>query len=132
MMGEDRNTVIDSKKYCSVSLDKSNHTRKCFMTGEYCPRQPQIKRQKDALHAKKEVEKDKEEKVKIDKCEINAFVVMNFSDMSDVVYKWRICTFIESLKEYLYIVTKENDEKEIRCCSKEEYNIALILKKIKY
>lgn len=40
---------------------------------------------------------------------------MNFSNMSDVVYKWRIKPFIESLKKYLWL---ENGK--IVCCSDSE------------
>lgn len=58
------------------------------MSGEYCSRQATIQMQRIQLHTAKE---------------INAFAVMNFSNMSDVVYNWRIKPFIESLKKYLWI-----------------------------
>ena len=70
-------------EYCFVNVKKSGYTRKCFMTGEYCSKQTNINREREELHKKD--------------C-INAFVVMSFSDMADVVYKWRIKPFIEKLK----------------------------------
>lgn len=45
--------------------------------------------------------------------EINAFVIMNFSNMSDIVYKWRIRPFVESLNKYLYL----DDNESIHCIS---------------
>lgn len=68
------------------------------MTGEYCSQQRNVRQQRDRLH------KDKK---------IMAFVVMNFSDMSEVVYKWRICKYVESLSKYFYINNKTNQ----LCCS---------------
>lgn len=57
------------------------------MTSEYCSKQLNIYREQKRLHKGKK---------------ITAFVIMNFSDMSDVVYKWRLKPFIESLTKYLY------------------------------
>ena len=73
--------------YCSISIEDCIHTRRCFMTGEYCAKQAQIQAERKKLH---------------DDDSISAFVVMNFSNMSDVVYKWRIKNFIESLRQYLF------------------------------
>lgn len=78
-------------QYCYISTEASNHSRRCFITGEYCSKQPRIQRERKKLHQKKS---------------ITAFVVMNFSDMSNVVYKWRLRTFIETLKKYLYLDKK--------------------------
>lgn len=66
--------MSDIPKYCSVCLEDGIHVRKCFMTGEFCSKQSNIQKERAKLHEKHE------------KREINAFVVMNFSDMSDVVY----------------------------------------------
>lgn len=76
---------------CYISTEIGTHTRRCFMTGEYCSQQMNIQRERDRLHGKNM---------------ISAFVIMNFSDMSDVVYKWRIRTFVESLSKYLYLDKK--------------------------
>lgn len=76
------------EKTCSVLLEDGVCLRKCFMTGEFCSKQGNIQRVRNRLHKQKE---------------INAFVVMNFSNMSDVVYKWKIQQFIQSLSRYLYI-----------------------------
>lgn len=91
---------------CSISTEASIHSRRCFMTGEYCSKQTNIHREQQRLH---ERSRDRDEgKV------INAFVIMNFSDMSDVVYKWRIQPFIESLSKYLYF-----DKNRLYCSSHE-------------
>lgn len=82
---------------CYISTEESVRLRRCFMTGEYCSQQPNIQRER------KEAYKDNS---------ITAFVVMNFSDMSDVVYKWRLHNFIESLTKYLYI---DKDKKRLYC-----------------
>ncbi|MBQ3704240.1 MAG: hypothetical protein II885_16030 [Oscillospiraceae bacterium] len=72
---------------CSISLDVSSFSKRCFITGEYCSKQLDIEKKRKDLHDKKE---------------ITAFVIMNFSHMSDVVYKWRLLPFIETLTQYLY------------------------------
>lgn len=82
---------------CWISTESSTHTRRCFMTGEYCSQKTNIQRERKKLYEKNA---------------ISAFVIMNFSDMSDVVYKWRIETFIESLKKYLYV---DEDSKRLYC-----------------
>lgn len=84
---------------CIKSTEYSIHTRRCFMTGEYCAQQTNIQKERQKLH---------------DKGEINAFVVMNFSSVSDVVYEARIKPFIKDLKEYLYLC---KEEKLIACVS---------------
>lgn len=76
---------------CSISTEIGSHTRRCFMTGEYCSQQMNIQKERDRINSENKI------------C---AFVVMNFSDMSDVVYKWKIHTFVESLKKYLYLDKK--------------------------
>lgn len=73
---------------CIKSTEYTNHARKCFMTGEYCSQQNNIQKIRQKLHEKNE---------------INAFVVMNFSRVSDIVYEARIRPFIERLHEYLYL-----------------------------
>lgn len=88
--------VIYHKKscgYCYTPTEFCIHSRRCFMTGEYCSKQPSIQRERKKLYDGKNKS-------------IKAFVIMNFSDMSDVVYKWRLRTFVESLKKYLYIDEK--------------------------
>lgn len=82
---------------CYISTEESTHLRRCFMTGEYCSQQPNIQRKRRESYEKNE---------------ITAFVVMNFSDMSNIVYKWRLHDFIESLSKYLYI---NSDEKRLYC-----------------
>ena len=79
---------IPPKKTTPVSTESCIHSRRCFMSGEHCSKQLNIYQERKKLH---------------DKDQINAFVVMNFSDMSDVVYKWRLKDFIGSLSSKLYI-----------------------------
>lgn len=79
---------LSSCNCCFTPAENNIHSRRCFMTGEYCSKQTIIQRKRQKLHQKKS---------------ISAFVVMNFSDMSDVVYKWRIKDYIESLSQYLYL-----------------------------
>lgn len=82
---------------CFTSTENCIHSRRCFMTGEYCSKQTNIQKDRKRLH---------------DKNSINAFVVMNFSNMSDVVYKWRLQSFIESLSKYLYM---DGENKKLYC-----------------
>ena len=84
---------------CIKSTEYSIHTRRCFITGEYCSQQTNIQKDRQKLH---------------EKGAINAFVVMNFSSMSDVVYEARMKPFIEGLKKYLYL---DKDGKRIACIS---------------
>lgn len=84
------------------------------MTGEYCSKQPNIQRERKKLHRKS----DEDGSIKI-----RAFVIMNFSDMSDVVYKWRIRPFIEFVcQRNLYCSSKE-DFKEDSCISVKEIEV---------
>lgn len=95
---------MDSRKrceYCYTSTESSIHSRHCFMTGEHCSKQMSIQRERKKLYGEND---------------ITAFVIMNFSDMSDVVYKWRLKTFIESLSKYLYF---DRDHKRLYCSSAE-------------
>lgn len=101
-MGENNNEQEEKNIYCAVSLEDSIHARKCFMTGEYCSKQMNIQKERDELHKEKK---------------INAFVIMNFSDMSDVVYRWKIRDFVTSLKRHLYIDT---DNKMLYCVNNKE------------
>lgn len=86
-------------KYCSISLNSGEHIRHCFVNGEYCSHQSNILTERERLHQEGT---------------INAFVIMNFSDMSDVVYRWRLNSFIESLKNYLYL---DLDAQKLFCYS---------------
>lgn len=87
-------------KYCINSTQHCIYTRRCFVTGELCSKQTNIYKERELLHAENE---------------INAFVIMNFSEMSDVVYKWKLRSFIESLKHHLYL-DKQNHQ--IACVEK--------------
>lgn len=33
-------------QYCYISTEASNHSRRCFITGEYCSKQPRIQSQR--------------------------------------------------------------------------------------
>ena len=81
--------------WCEKSTQYSIHSRRCFMTGELCSKQGRVHREREQLHRGNQ---------------INAFVVMNFSDMSDVVYKWKLRSFIESLKRYLFLKKEPDPE----------------------
>lgn len=85
---------------CIKSTEYSIHTRRCFITSEYCSQQANIQKERQKLH---------------EKSEINAFVIMNFSSMSDIMYVSRIKPFIEGLKKHLFIDSKKH---RIACCSK--------------
>lgn len=87
---------------CIKSTESSIQTRQCFMTGEYCSQQTNIQKERQRLHHTPGGP------------EINAFVIMNFSSMSDVVYESRIKQFIESLKKYLFLDVAGN---RIACVS---------------
>ena len=76
--------------WCSIDLNNSGFSRRCFMTGEYCAQQENIKRERKRLHDLKQ---------------IRAFVDMSYSNISDVLYKWRLKSFIETLKNKLYFNT---------------------------
>lgn len=91
-----KGTEAQTCNYCFTSTEDCIQSRRCFMTGEYCSKQTNIQKERKRLH---------------DKYSINAFVVMNFSNMSDVVYKWRLQSFIESLSKYLYIDSKKQKQK---------------------
>lgn len=99
-------------KFCYTSTEASIHSRRCFMTGEYCSKQTNIHREQQQMHGKNH---------------ITAFVIMNFSDMSDVVYKWRIKAFIESLSKYLYF----DEQKERLYCSTHEVSEEKRVKEIR-
>lgn len=86
---------------CHISQKESNHSRRCFMTGEYCSRQKNIQQKRAKLRKKGEV---------------MAFVAMNFSEMSSVIYHWRIASMVETLSKYLYIERATNT---LHCCASE-------------
>lgn len=74
---------------CCTSTDECIHSRRCFMTGEYCSKQNSIQKERNTLY-KNEKPLDDLKSNKDNVAAITAFVIMNFSDMSDVMYKWRI------------------------------------------
>lgn len=121
-----RNTICENKRsedldrcgFCYTETEASIHSRRCFMTGEYCSKQTNIQRERRRLH--KNLVDGKEEII------INAFVVMNFSDMSDVVYKWRLRPFIESLTKYLYM----DNQNRLYCSATERENSISGMRKI--
>lgn len=86
-------TYTPPERTTPISTENCIQSRRCFMSGEHCSKQLNIYQERIKLHEKNE---------------INAFVVMNFSDMSDVVYKWRLKDFIASLASKLYI-NKQTD-----------------------
>ena len=98
------------------------------MTGEYCSKQTNIQYKRKELHSGKKVPDQKkghskeEEQNEKQIHQISAFVIMNFSDMSDVVYKWRLHDFIESLSKYLYL---DKDKKRLYCHTSEKEGVAL-------
>ena len=89
----------EGREKCRVSLKRGENIRHCFMSGEYCSHQTNILEERERLHKKNT---------------ISAFIIMNFSNMSDVVYKWRIKGFVESLKNYLCM---NSETKELICFS---------------
>lgn len=91
------NVFVKDTDFCSVSISHLIPSRRCFVSGEYCSNQPNIQEQRKRIH---------------ENGQINAFVVMNFSNMSDVVYNWRIQGFIQSLTKYLFF---SEDKKQIYC-----------------
>lgn len=91
--------------FCCTSMDECIHSRRCFMTGEYCSKQNSIQKERNTLYKnEKSLDNPQSESV----AAITAFVIMNFSDMSDVMYKWRIKTFVESLAPYFYMNKETN------------------------
>lgn len=82
---------------CTASTRHSVYTRHCFVTGEMCSKQTNIRKEREELHSKNE---------------INAFVIMNFSGMSDVVYECKLLDFIRSLSKYLYL---DRESHQIAC-----------------
>ena len=76
------------------------------MTGEYCSQKTNIQHERKKLYKKD----DKG-------ITISAFVIMNFSDMADVVYKWRVEDFVQSINKYLYYDEKKN---RLYCHTKDE------------
>lgn len=97
--------------YCIKSTEISNHTRRCFITGEYCSQQTNIQKQRKVLRDKFENENFAPE--------INAFVIMNFSSIADITYDTLIKNFIKGLSKYLYIDKNSNS---IACVSSGDIN----------
>lgn len=102
------NTCTNKCSSCTIHTDAYAHTRRCFMTGEYCSQLVNIRQERERLH-----------EVHQETFMINAFVIMNFSDMSDVVYEWRIKPFIESLEKYF---TYDAIQKTLTCHKDEQQN----------
>lgn len=88
--------------WCTTEIDNCSFSRRCFMTGEYCSKQQNVQSERKKLHAKRE---------------IHAFVVMNFSNMSDVVYRWRLKSFVETLSKHLFF---NNDKTRLYCVDGED------------
>ncbi len=99
---EEARTCFD----CYVSTENSSHTRRCFMTGEYCSQKTNIQHERKKLYRQNN-----------GGITISAFVIMNFSDMADVVYKWRVEVFVESIKKYLFFNEVKN---RLYCFAKDE------------
>ena len=99
----------EQQNVCSVSVDDCVFSKRCFMTGEYCSKQRIVQRERRLLHNNEHFHDDElfdDRMNDNNSAQVNAFVVMNFSSMSDVIFKWRIRPFIEKLKEYLYVENK--------------------------
>ena len=104
-------TTDGRPEYCKVSSEECANSRRCFMTGEHCSKQMNVYQERKKQHTKqtRTLKEGSDEVEYKDSYEINAFVVMNFSDMSNVVYKWHLRSFIESLAKYLYINTETHE-----------------------
>lgn len=88
---------------CEILLEDYCRSCRCFMTGEYCSKQENIRKERKLLH---------------DKHCINVFVIMNFSSMSDVVFKWRLQDFIRSLSKYFAFETTDPHNPKLICSEK--------------
>lgn len=84
-----------------IPLEDYCRSCRCFMTGEYCSKQENIRKERRILH---------------NNDSINVFVIMNFSCMSDVVFKWRLQGFIESLSKYFEFEVKNGKNQKLVCC----------------
>lgn len=109
-------------KRCSVPTEECIHSRRCFMTGEYCSKQTNIQKERKALY------KSYDNACNEEGIQITAFVIMNFSDMSNVIYKWKLKTFIESLAKYLYW---DKEDKRLYCYADELKNLPENLKRVR-
>lgn len=87
-----------------IPLEDYCRSCRCFMTGESCSKQANIRMRRQVLHNNNQ---------------INAFVIMNFSKMSDVAFHHRLYRFIESLSKYL-IISKDEQGNHILTCNAEE------------
>lgn len=96
---------------CKIALEDYCRSCRCFMTGEYCSKQESIRKERKLLH---------------DKHCINVFIIMNFSSMSDVVFKWRLQGFIESLSKYFRFETTDAENRKLVCCSEEINSISKV------
>ena len=84
-----------------IPLEDYCRSCRCFMTGEYCSKQENIRKERRILY---------------NNDSINVFVIMNFSSMSDVVFKWRLQGFIESLSKYFLFEVKDGKKQKLVCC----------------
>ena len=87
---------------CKIPSNSCIHSRRCFMSGEYCSQLANIHKAREKLYAVEEVKTSNHATKPLTGREINAFVIMNFSNMSDVAYKWQLRPFVESLKDNFY------------------------------
>lgn len=94
---------MDKSQKCVVPLEDYCRSCRCFMTGEYCSKQENIR---------------KERKVLYNNDSINVFVIMNFSSMSDVVFKWRLQDFIKSLSKHFDFDTTDPHNRKLICSEK--------------
>lgn len=115
---ETKNNNTGICEFCYMSVETCIHSRRCFMTGEYCSKQTNIQKARKKLYGKQQSQ---------EKLSISAFVIMNFSDMSDVMYKWCLQPFIESLTKYLYM---DVEHKKLYCCTTEKEDPIEGLKKV--
>ncbi len=85
--------------YCQVPINTHVPLRRCFITGEYCSKQRSIQETLKQNYDRNDVQ-------------INAFVIMNYDNVPDIMFKWKLKPFIEGLKEFFCI--SENEQK-LRC-----------------
>lgn len=85
---------------CSILLEDYCRSCRCFMTGEYCSKQANIRMERKRLHNNNR---------------INAFVIMNFSSMSDVTFNGRLQSFIQSVSRNLEMSTDKKGNRILTC-----------------
>lgn len=96
---------ISDRKCCKAPFNSCIHSRRCFMSGEYCSQLANIHKARKKLHAVNEIETSGNHGAETSRGrEINLLVISNFTNMSDVAYKWQLRPFMESLKDYFYFI----------------------------